>query len=75
MGSRKKFNLIKWLDGKKTIIGSIASLVIGWAFNQAYIDSNTHFMLLGVNSVWTATGIVHKVVKTKRLNQEIEESI
>ncbi|MCA9497095.1 MAG: hypothetical protein KC589_09190 [Nanoarchaeota archaeon] len=62
---KKVFN---FLNGKKTIIGAFASLVIGFLQLKGYIDNDTAMFLYSASGLLLGIGVVHKGVKAKQGN-------
>lgn len=55
--------IIEWFDGKKTIIGALASLTIGFLGIKDIIDQETATYLLGVAGLIIGVGVAHKKAK------------
>lgn len=54
-----------WLSGKKTIIGAILSLLIGFAQAQEFIGGDLATLLLSLTALIVGVGVTHKVLKLK----------
>jgi len=52
-----------WLNGKKSVIGGLASLTVGFLQAKDIIDSETAVYLLSVSAIILGVGITHKIVK------------
>lgn len=53
----------EWFNGKKTIIGTIASLTIGFCQLKGYIDLDTSIYLYAVSGTIFSIGVGHKIKK------------
>ena len=53
----------EFLNGKKTIIGSILSLTIGFLSIKQIIDEETATYLIALSALITGIGVGHKVIK------------
>lgn len=58
--------LLEWLDGKKTILGSIALFVTGGAYALKWIDEATFEKLAAVIGAWTVLGLRHAIGKLEK---------
>lgn len=58
--------VLEFLDGKKTVIGAIASPVVGWLIIKGYIDGDTATLVLSIVSIWTGIALGDKVRKAKK---------
>jgi len=52
-----------WLSGKKTAIGGLYTLTVGFAVANKWIDDVTANYLLGIGGIILGTGIAHKMQK------------
>ena len=59
-------NIINWLDGKKTVIGAIALLIITYLSINELIDKSTQQLLIGIVTVWTGVAIGDKLRKASK---------
>lgn len=59
-------DLWNWLSGKKSVIGGILALTIGFLGTKQIIDSDTATYLLGLAALFLGVGLGHKVVKAKQ---------
>lgn len=56
-----------WLNGKKTVIGGVLTLLIGFLQAKLIIDADTAFFLLSLTGLLLGVGISHKIVKAKKI--------
>ena len=54
-----------FLSGKKTIIGGIFALIVGYLQTINVIDADLAQLLLGISALILGTGAVHKIAKSK----------
>jgi len=52
-----------WLNGKKSIIGGILSLTVGFLQAKNVIDGETATYMLAITGLILGIGIGHKIVK------------
>jgi len=52
-----------WFNGKKTAIGGIYSLTVGFAVANAWINDVSANYLLGIGAIILGVGVGHKVAK------------
>ena len=52
-----------WLDGKKTVIGAIVSLITAYLIAKGWIGEAEQVLLLGVSTLIVGIGITHKIKK------------
>lgn len=52
-----------WLDGKKTVIASLAGVGLAWAQAKGLITGDTALYLAAALSAVTGVAVGHKVVK------------
>lgn len=64
----KKKTFWEWLDGKKTVIGVLASAVVTYLSMSGYIDANMTTLLGTISGLIFAGGIGHKIQKAKAKN-------
>jgi hypothetical protein len=57
---------IEWFNGKKTIIGAIATATVGYAYNEMWIDNYTATYLAIVSGILFGAGAAHKAVKFRK---------
>jgi hypothetical protein len=53
----------EFLNGKKTVIGAIASTLIGFAQARGYIEADVSMMFLTVSGLIIGVGTAHKIAK------------
>jgi hypothetical protein len=58
--------LEKWFDGKKTIIGVIATLSVTYLYSEMIIDNYTAQFLAGLAGALFGAGVNHKAVKYRK---------
>ena len=52
-----------WLDGKKTVVGAIASLVTAYSISKGWIGDSEQVLFLGLSALLVGTGVIHKISK------------
>lgn len=52
-----------WLNGKKTAIGAVVSLVTAYLIAKGWISEAEQTLLLGLATLLVGGGLVHKVKK------------
>jgi hypothetical protein len=57
----------KFLNGKKSAIGSTAGAVVTWALSKGWISPDDATLAAILLSVWTGIAVGHKAVKAKQL--------
>ena len=55
---------LNWLDGKKTAIGAISTLLVAFLMTKGIIDKATADLALGVCSIIVLGGVGHKIKKS-----------
>lgn len=58
--------IIKFLDGKKTIIGAIAANLVPWLIIKGYMGNDTAVMVMGIVNAVTGFGLAHKAYKASQ---------
>ena len=53
----------KWLDGKKTAIGAIVSLITAYLIAKGLIGEAEQTLLLGLSTFLVGGGLAHKGIK------------
>ena len=56
-------NIWKWLDGKKTAIGAVVSLVTAYLIMKGLIGEAEQHLLLGLSTLLVGGGLAHKAKK------------
>jgi hypothetical protein len=56
-------NILKFLNGKKSIIGGILSLLIWFLQTKQIIDADTSVFLFSLSGLLLGVGITHKISK------------
>lgn len=56
-------NIWSWLDGKKTAIGAIISLITAYLIARGWIGEAEQMLLLGLSALVVGGGLLHKVKK------------
>ncbi len=55
--------LWNWLNGKKTAIGAIVSLVTAYLIAKGWIGESEQVLFLGLSTLLVGGGLAHKVKK------------
>lgn len=53
----------KWINGKKSAIGSTLGAIAMWASAKGWIDQNDMVMIAAMLTVWTGVAVGHKITK------------
>jgi hypothetical protein len=54
-----------FLNGKKTIIASLAGVLLSWAQAQGFVSGDTATLLASALTLLTGGALAHKAVKAK----------